>query len=161
MQAGRDWRGSSCEVGLQSFPAESELEILPSIFKMSLLSRPWKWYRRTFFLMSHHLLLTRGNVMVSPFFSSLLVQGGSTPHHYQIVADQACLPWWEPLSWGRGWFRFDVCGRIPALRIADREVQEKCLVSVTHSKTGNLKGIHPSFLTSRPAEQKNHRPQGF
>lgn len=82
-------------------------------------------------------------------FSSLLAEGGRAP---RSSADHACLLQRESLSWHRGWFRFDFCGCIPALRIAGRELQEKCLVSVSHSKTGNLERIHPSFLPSRPAE---------
>ena len=102
-----------------------------------------------FFSSCRHSLLTKGNEAASLSFSSLLAEGGRAPWS---GAGHACLPQRESLSWRRGWFRFDFCGRIPALRIAGRELQEKCLVSVTHSKKGNLERIHPSFLPSRPAE---------
>ena len=115
---------------------------------MSLLSTAPKWYRRIFFS-CRHSLLTKDNEMASLSFSSLLAQWGRAPWS---GADHVCLLQRESLSWRRGWFRFDFCGCIPALRIVGRELQEKCLVSVTHSKTGNLKRIHPSFLPSRPAE---------
>lgn len=166
MRAGRAWKETKCATGLQPFPAESELEILPSVSKIGLLFHcTWVIPKEVLSHKQHYLLLTKGNG--EPFFRFLAFTGRgassprpATPPLPWGGADHACL-WFGESSYhdAEQWFRFDFCGHIPAFRIVSSEVQEKCLVSVTHSETGNLKRVHPSFLPSRPAELQSHRPQ--
>lgn len=83
MLAGGGWKGSRCETGLQSLPAESELEIITSVSTVSvLLHCTFVIHKGVLSRKLHYLLPAK--VTAEPFRRFLaLPVGGASPEAVQ------------------------------------------------------------------------------